>query len=488
MSIFKKVHNAGIWQTIETIINVFAQFLYMAIMARILNKSDFGLMAIANSLIVSGYIFAQSGMGFALIQRKDITYKHINAALQGGGLVGIILFLIFFFLAPSIAIFFEQPELENIIKIIAINFLVVSISAVSLGILQKQFRFKEQSIVTILSVILSYSFGIFLGIRGFGVWSLVIASLLLSVLKAIGFFHFAKIKLAKGLFFREWRELFSFGFGIMLLQINNYMGKSGIMLVLGKIFNPTLLGVFERTFTIKTLPSSYIGNILDAIMFPAMSEIQDEHERLFKIFQHSLGIVNSLLMPIALYLFFFTGEIVLIILGENWSDAVRPLQIMFIVLPFSTSVRMADAVLRAKGLVYENAGRKFLYVLVLVLTTSFGAYYHGLIGAAFGVTISILFNYITMLLLVKKVFQKSINEIFLLPLWAGMKLSVSLLVILIITTSIFNFWGTVNIEYYLLITLLLGMLTIILLRIKPAFFGKYLCSILERLKSKDRII
>ena len=485
MTLFEKLKSSGIWQTLEVVVMVIAQFLYLAIMARVLSKPDFGLMAIANSFVVLGSIFAESGMGAALIQRKNLSNKHINAALQGGIMFGVILFSLFFLISPLISRFFEQSELKNLMRVIAINFLILPLSAVPLGVLQREFKFKEKSIVTIFSVIISYTVGVLCGINGFGVWSLVIATLLFSILQIIGFFFFAHIKFIFGIYLKEWKELFSFGFGIILLKINNYIGTNGINLFLGKVFDPGLLGVFERTYTIKTLPSRYIGDILDKIMFPAMSEIQDENERLFKIYQFSLGVVNTILMPVSIYLIFFSEEIIPILLGKNWSEAIIPLQIMLFVLPFSSSGRMADSVIRAKGLIYKNALRKFLYVIVLVISATYGGYKFGLIGAAVGVTISYLFNYIIMLFLVKKIFNKGIIEVFLSPLLAGLKLTGVLLVILISFTSIFDLWKNVNIAYFLTLSCIMCISVAILIWKKPSLFGEYLSDLIIRLKNSS---
>lgn len=482
MSLFEKLKYSGKWQSLEVIILVIAQFLYLAVMARILEKSDFGLMAIANSFLVFGMIFSESGMGAALIQKKGITNKHINAALQGGLITGILLFLVFFFLAHRISIFFNNSQLNYLIKIISINFLILSISSVSSGIIQKEYKFREKAQVRIFSVIVSYTAGIICGLYGLGVWSLVIANILLSIFTTIGYVYHSKIKLIKGIFINEWKELFSFGFGITLLQISNYIANSGINIVLGKVFAPSVLGVFERTYNIKTLPSRYIGDVLDRIMFPAMSEIQDERERLFKLYQSSLGIVNTILMPISVYLIFFSQEIVLILLGKNWNEAVVPLQIMFILLPFSSSGRMADSVIRAKGLIYKNVFRKFLYVVVLLITTTYGGYKYGLLGASVGVTISYLFNYVIMLFLVRKIFNKSINEIFFDPVLAGFKLALVVLIILVSITSILNLWSVVSILYFVVLSFTLFVIISLLVLNKPSFFGQYLNEILIRFK------
>src|SRR5690606_36955594 len=327
MSLARKLKNAGIWQFIQVAIQVLAQFGYIAIMARLLSKADFGVMALASAFIGMGTIFSEGGMGAALIQRQHITQKHMNAAIQGSLIIGAVIFIIFFFSSAYIAQFFKQPILESIIKVIGINILFSSVSSVSSGLLQKNFKFKITSRITIATTIIGYVVGVVLAFLGLGVWSLVGATLTISILTTVGMFYYAPVKLSLRIHFQEWKELFSFGFGIILLKFNNYIANQGVSLVLGKIIPPAQLGVFERTYSIKSIPSIYLGNILDAVMFPAMSEIQDEKERLFRVYQHALGLVNSLLMPIAVFLIFFSKEIVLILLGDKWLEAVLPLQI-----------------------------------------------------------------------------------------------------------------------------------------------------------------
>lgn len=484
MTLTNKLKNAGFWQTLQVVIQVVSQFGYIAFMARLLSKADFGLMALASSFIAIGTIFSEGGMGAALIQRKNITQKHMNAALQGGILIGLSIFIIFFFTAKYIATFFDQPQLELLIKVIGVNVVLHSVSGISMMLMQKRFKFKHTATITMGASVIGYTAGILLAYDNWGVWSLVAAAITTTTLNAIGFFYLAPVKLTLKFHTKEWKELFSFGFGIILLKINNYLGNQGLNLVLGKIFTPGMLGVFERTYKIKTLPSTYLGNVLDTIMFPAMSEIQDENERLFRVYQHSLGVVNSVLLPVAVFLIFFSKEVVLILLGPNWLEAVLPLQIMFIVLPFSSSGRMADSVIRAKGLVYQNAVRKFIYVVFLITSISIGAYFYGIVGAAIAVTASYFFNYTLMLFLVRRIFNKSMHEIFLKPILSGVYLLGIVLAFVILFTTILNNWEHTSILNFVIITMLIGLIMAVIAWKKPSLLGSYLHDSIKKIFSK----
>ena len=475
------------WQALQVFALVATQFIYIGVMARLLSKADFGLIALAGSFIGLGTIFSEGGMRAALIQKQNITQKHMNAALQGSLLMGVIAYALLFFFSKNIAAFFNQPALNLMLKVISIEVILNSISGISSGLLQKKFQFKKTSVVTISASTVGYAIGILLGFKGFGVWSLVAANLIASLISVIVFFYLAPLKFSFTIHVKEWKELFSFGFGVILLKISNYMGQRGINLVLGKIFTADLLGLFERAYRIKSLPSTYLGQILDTIMFPAMSEIQDENERLFRMYQQSLGMVNSILMPVAVYLIFFTHEIVLILLGGKWLEAVIPLQIMFAVLPISTSGRMADSVIRAKGLIYNNAIRKYIYVIILLATTSLGAINYGVIGAAIGVSFSYFFDYIIMLYLVKNTFKKSRKDIFMAPVLSGIKLSGFIVLLLIIFTTLFDNWGKSRIDFFIIITVLTTSIIALLVWRRPSFFGHYIADTIIKLK-KPKII
>jgi len=484
MSLFNKLKGAGMWQALQVIALVATQFIYIGFMARLLSKADFGLIALAGSFIGIGTIFSEGGMRAALIQRQNITQKHMNAALQGSILMGVFAYALLFFFSKSIAAFFNQPALNLMLKVISIEVILNSISGISSGLLQKKFQFKKTSVVTISATIVGYAIGIILGFKGFGVWSLVAANLIASLICVTVFFYLAPLEFSFKIHVKEWKELFSFGFGVILLKISNYMGQRGINLVLGKIFTADLLGLFERAYRIKSLPSTYLGQILDTIMFPAMSEIQDENERLFRMYQQSLGMVNSILMPVAVYFIFFTHEIVLILLGDKWLEAVIPLQIMFAVLPFASSGRMADSVIRAKGLIYNNAIRKYIYVIILITATSLGAINYGVIGAAVGVSFSYFFDYIIMLYLVKNTFKKNRRDIFIAPALSGIKLSGFILLLLIIFTTLFGSWGKSRIDFFIIITVLTTSTIALLGWRRPSFLGHYIADTIIKLKKQ----
>ncbi|WP_168731269.1 lipopolysaccharide biosynthesis protein [Robertkochia marina] len=484
MSLTDQIKRSGFWQALEVLVLVITQFVYFGVMARILEKSDYGLMAIANGFVALGMIFAEGGMGAALIQKQNALKSHSKAALQGSILFSLCIVGLFYLMAPLIAAAFDQPMLAELVRVIAWNFVLLAIYSIPLSLLQKEMRFRHSAIVTILASVIAYSFGIVLGYKGWGVWSLVGAVLLNSLLKMIGYLYLAPVRFSIKWYYSEWKELFSFGSGMILLKVNSYISKNGLILLLGKIFSPGMLGVFERSYQINNMPSNYLGQILIKIMFPALSKLQDNEQRQFRLYDHGLGLSNSILMPLSLFLIYFSKEVVLIMLGEKWMDAVLPLQLLFVVMPFTISSRMTDALIRAKGLVYKNVSRKMIYAIILLVSCGFGGYYYGLGGAAVAVVFSTLINYIMMVYLVKVVFKRSFYQVFYGPLKQGVLLTLKTGILLLGYHFSYGMYNAPGVVPFLLFTTLSGIGVLIAGLRFPQFLGSYIKLTLDQVLGK----
>ncbi|PRX55295.1 lipopolysaccharide biosynthesis protein [Flagellimonas meridianipacifica] len=474
MSLSGKIKNAGKWQALSVVSMNLIQLVYFAIMTRLLFKEDYGLMAVVNGIIGIGNIFIQGGMGSALIQRKNITHKHINGALQTSLLIGFSLYALFYFFSPYVASIYNDVRLDALIKVASLNLILLSLNNISLNLLFKNYSFKNASLVNIVSNILGYSLGVYLALQDFGVWSLVIATLVGSFFSTIALFYFAPIKISLKIHFKEASELFGFGSGMILLSLSNFLSNRGLNLVFGKIFTQDVLGIYERTSSLRTLPSRFISNIINKVMFPVMSEIQDEDKRLIEVYKFGLGLVNSIMLPTTVFLVFFSPEIVQILMGPKWTDVVVPLQIMFLVLIFNNSGSMTDSVIRAKGLVYKNVSRKYIFTVIIIILSGVLGYFFGINGAAVGIVISNFINYLMMIFLVKKIFKGSIREYFYQPLMAGIQLGFYLAILILAYKSIFGLWGETNILLFIVFVLGLLAIAMALLKFKPSFFGIYL--------------
>tara|TARA_Y100000991_G_scaffold215495_1_gene206142 strand:- start:519 stop:1994 length:1476 start_codon:yes stop_codon:yes gene_type:complete len=486
MTTLSRFRRAGAWQLSQIFVNVVAQFLYIGVMARLLSKSDFGLMAVAAGFIGIGVVFSEGGMGAALIQRKEITQQHMNAALHGAVIFGFVFYALLITFSKSIAGFFGSPELIQMLYVVGLIIMLNSVAGIFMSLLHKSFSFHKAAPISMLSTIVGYLSGVYFAFNGLGVWSLVWASLIIALINTVGYYSLSPVKLSLRFYKKEWAELFSFSSGMILLKIANYFNDTGLKLVVAKFLSLEMLGVFERATKLKSIPSMHFGNLLDSIMFPAMSEVQEQEDKLAKMYQYALGVSNSLMIPGACFLIFYAREIVVILLGNQWHEIVLPFQIMAAALPFAMSTRMTDALVRAKGLVYKNVTRKYAFVMVLIASSIAGAYYFGVVGVAVAVFISQIFNYLTMVLLVKKLFGNGFIDTFLRPLMEGAKLAAFVLIFIQLLDALARLFDIPSIPSFLVTSFLLLSIVGAFGRWRPYFLGCYLSKFLIHIFNKDK--
>lgn len=423
----QKLVKTGIWQVLNTVVVLLSQIVANALLAREVSPEEFGLMAITNAFVNFASFFSEAGMGDALLQRKVVEPQHKNAALYFSVLVSGLLYVILYFTAPWIADFYKKPELVEILRVLGFSFILLSLGSSSLNLMQKNFNFKQVFFSDSLSLLVSNILGVTLAYMGYGVWSLVWSILFYNAARLVMVWILEPIPLKLGATLRHWKDLAGYGAGLTLVRLNNYVSGFGIMLEIGKLVSIAMVGAFERSYRYTNLPVRYIGDMLQRIMMPFMAKMQDEDDKLYTFFYRGLSFSNSMLVPISIFGLVFCEPIVVILLGKTWSNAIIPMQILFLSLPFRITTKVSDALMRAKNLVYRNAGRKFQYVIVLCVGIYIGWLFdkNGLIGISTAVTLASVFNYVAMLLTVKRrVFPKGWEKLILNPFKNGLLLSV----------------------------------------------------------------
>jgi len=502
MSVNKqKLVKSGVWQFSNTIVVVVSQIVCNAIIARYVSKVEFGIMALTNAFINFACFFSEAGMGDALIQRKEIEPEHKNASFFCSVLFSVVIYFILYFTAPLISTFYDNPVVKTdlfynegpiltpVLRILGLSFIFLSLGSASLSLLMKNFRFKQIFFSDSLTLLASNILGVVLAINHWGVWSLVYSILFYNVARLILVWILEPIPLWIGATLRHWKDLFNYGVGLTLVRLYNFISSFGIMLEIGKVAPLKTLGIFERSYRITNIPVRYLGDMINKVMMPFMVKINDEDDKLFAFFYRAMAFSNAMLLPISVFCFVFCRPLVLILLGSKWTDAVIPMQILFLSLPFRITTKISDILMRVKNLVYKNANRKLQYVIVVCVSIFFCARW-GLIGLASAITASAIFSYVTMLLTIRRrIFPQGWQKLIIRPFKDGAILSIfcvvpSYLVHLALMYTIKN----ELISFSILCALLGGFLVFVFFK-KPTLLGKEFAQLqkeLMKMMKKER--
>lgn len=420
----KQVIQSGAWQMLNVGIKVFSQFAYYGVMARLLEKSEMGIFALLIAFMNFGNMMGDGGMGDALVQRKEVEKKHLNAAFYSSLLLGLILYFAIFFSASFWADFYDEPELTHSLRIFCVTFLFAAICSASYAQLQSRFAFKRLFIADGGTLLLSNVFGIVLAYYGGGYMSLVWSHIVYYGLRMLLLLYYQPVPIKLGFERRHWKDLIGYGTGLTLIRLNNYIVNSGIILEVGKLVTTAALAVFERSFRIMNIPQRFIYDMVQRVMMPAMVKKSDGKKGTFIVFSKTLSLILTILMPLTVFLILLSEPVVLILLGKKWLDAVPLLQIFFLNLPLRTAASLGDTLMRVHGLIRLNLIRKVQNSAIILVLIYLGSFY-GLEGISWGVLASTVISYIMMIAIIRKrIFPDDWKKLVFKPYYNGLMLSV----------------------------------------------------------------
>ncbi|MFK7757201.1 MAG: lipopolysaccharide biosynthesis protein [Flavobacteriales bacterium] len=417
MSQEKKIMNAFGWQSINVFSQSILQLIFMSILARLISPESFGVMAIV--LMITGFIdiFAQIGIGPAIIQRKDITPKQISSGFYLSSLLGLCFFGLVWVLAPKVASYYEYAEFTDLLRVIGISFLISAVSIVPKSLLYKKLRFKELFISGFFGMLTgNIIIGLLLAFLDFEIWAYVAALLVQNGVMTFFYWWYNPIKLDPKPTLKHAAPLVKYGGGSTLFNLFNYLSSKVDIFIVGTYSNLNqasevaqsswgTTGVYDQSLRVMSYPITIIGKLSDSVMFSGLSMIQDQTEKLRYAFRTAFSVLTTISLPASVFLVVYAQEVVLIILGDQYYGAIPIVQILFIGLFLRTIIKLCDAVVRALDRVYTGALVKFIYFIAIAISVYIIAtdvsvdlgINMGLQGVAIALLVSVALQFLIML-------------------------------------------------------------------------------------------
>lgn len=365
------------WSTIGTFCRAIFQLLQISILTRFLPKEAFGLVAMALFVINFTNIFVDMGFTSAILNRQNASNKEYNSVFWFNMFLSIILFLLLLILSPFISLFYDQHELTKILPILGFNLIFLAFGRVHRTILQKEFRFKQISIVDIISGIIGTVLAVILAIFGYGVYSLIYSTLIASLISSCMLILFNNSVHPINFYFnfKELKPYFNVGSYAMGSQIVSFFSTDIDILIIGKILGPTQLGLYSlsKQFILKLY--SIINPIVTNVLSPLLSSIQNDKTKIKKYYLKILKILSAINIPIYLLIAVLSSEILTIFYGYGYSEAR-------IILSFLSLVYCINSINNPLGSLQIATGRTDIglkWAIVSLIITPIVIYFSALI-------------------------------------------------------------------------------------------------------------
>lgn len=377
-SIQNKTVKSIIWSAVERLSVQGVTFVVGIILARIVSPEDYGLIAMLSIFLVTAQLFTDSGFSNALIQKQACTEIDYSTVFYFNIVISLCVYALLFAVAPYIALFYKEPLLTPVTRYIGLNIIISAFSVVQRAKLTIQLDFRTQAKASLISVVIGGTVGIVCACRGYGVWALVMQALLSTVFNNLLLWYFSPWRPRLLFSWHSFRTLFSFGSKLLLSGLLHNIYINMYSLVIGRKYNVTDVGYYNRAYSLAQFPSINLSQIIVRATFPIQCQLQDDDERLNQSFVQYLRFSAFIIFPLMTGLLVLAKPFVLLILTEKWLPIAGILQILCLAYMWYPVMLVNNNILNVKGrsdyFLKAELIKKICAVLILLATMSHGLY------------------------------------------------------------------------------------------------------------------
>jgi Membrane protein involved in the export of O-antigen and teichoic acid len=315
------------WKFIERAGTQGIQFIIQIILARILAPNDYGVISLIAIFINIANVFVQCGLNSALIQKKDADDIDFSSIFYLILFIASFLYSILFITAPLIADFYNIEKLKIIIRVLSITLFFGALNSIQYAVISKEMQFKRLFFSSLSSMIISGAVGIIFAYIGFGVWALVSQQLINQLVISVVLWFTVKWRPKLVFSYGRAKGLFSYGWKLLISALLDtiYLNVQGLFM--GKIYNPTMLGFYNRGDQFPQVIVSNINGSIQTVMFPALAKEQDNMQRVKDMVRRSIVSSSFIIFPMMIGLAIIAEPLVKLLLTDKWLPCVPFMQI-----------------------------------------------------------------------------------------------------------------------------------------------------------------
>lgn len=371
-SIKQKTIKGILWNAIEKFLVKGTSFAISIVLARILAPSDYGLIGMLAIFIALSNVFIESGFVKALIQKQDCTDIDYSTAFYSNLGMAVLIYVVLFFAAPYVAIFYNEPLLCDVLRILAINFVLGSFNIVQRAKLMARMDFKSLAKINFVGTLIGGLGGLVLAYSGFGVWALIGQTIIATFVMLFLFPHYSQWRPKLVFSTASFNTLFGFGSKLLISATVATVVNNIATIAIGKVYKSSQLGYYAKATNFADLIAWTVNDILGTVTFPVLTELQSDKERMIAVYRKSLFFAAMLIFPVMILIALLSKPMIVSLLTEKWLPAAVLLQIMCLAKMFTPlsaiNLNLLNAIGRSDLFMKVDLSKIPLILIVLAIT------------------------------------------------------------------------------------------------------------------------
>ena len=398
----QKAASGMVWTALQKYSTMFIQFISGIILARLLTPYDYGCIGMLSIFMVLAENFIDGGFGSALIQKKCPTQEDYSTIFYWNLGMAVLMYAILFVCAPAISRFYKTPLLCDVLRVQGLVLFIYAFNIVQRNQLKKKLNFKVLSIVTITTSIIALTVTIFMAYKGFGVWSLVAQNLITAAIPATVFWFFIKWRPIWIFSWKSFKELFSFGFYMFLTHLLNTFGSQIQGLLIGKRYNPSIMGYYSKALGTEKLATSSISSVITQVTYPLYAEVQDNKEMLINMIRRLAMTISYITFPLVFILILIAKPLFIILYSDKWINSIPYFQVLCLAglasCLIAVNTQTIAAIGKSKTMFIWTVIKRIVGIAFVVI----GLFTFGMKGLLVGVLLNTWFSFFVNIWLVSK--------------------------------------------------------------------------------------
>ena len=305
-----------------------ALFIVIAIQARLLDPSDFGLVAFAAVFVGFTHIVADEGLADAIVQRKELEREHLDAAFWTTFAFAVVLTVILAALAVPIAAVLGDEQLAPVLVALSLSIPIASTSLVQRAILTRELKFRSLALRSLVGITVGGVCGGLAALAGLGVWSLVVQNLVGVTAGTLVLWRVSGFSPRLTFSYSHCRDLLGFGANVVGFRLLIYFTRWADDLLIGAFLGPAALGFYTVGSRMLRMLIQVTSSLIDRVSFPLYSRLQDKPARMKIAFYKSSSFAALIAFPVFLASAVLAPQIVAVFFGPKWTDSVPVMQLL----------------------------------------------------------------------------------------------------------------------------------------------------------------
>lgn len=393
-SLKQRVVNGALWSIVERFGYLGIQFIANLVLARLLTPFDFGTIGILLIFTTLAAVLVDSGLGSALIQKKDINAIDINSVFITNIVISVCIYLILFFSSNLIGEFFKNKDVPLLLRWIGVIVIIDSFGMIQYTLLMRELHFKSIAKLKIIAAFIACGVSIVGAIIGWGIWALIIQYILYSIIRLFLLYYFSEWRPNYSFNLGALKSLWSYGSKIMGASIISDLYINFQSILIGRVLSSVTLGYYTQAKQLQQIPVTSLNGVVNSVSFPAFSKIQDDKVKFTVAIKQNLKLLCLVNFPMMCIFSALAYPLIVFLYSDKWIPSVPYFQFLCLgfglLLPIHHTNLMALKALGRSDMVFKLEIIKKISGILLLTS---GIYVWGIWGLLAGLTINSVFEF-----------------------------------------------------------------------------------------------